>query len=1333
MTVFIPRTLSYQQDGKEMTGQPAAWRDRHAYILLGDAGMGKSELFRHECMALGDSAIFVTVQDFVDFYGHKSADELKGKTLFIDGLDEARSQNGQSVVSDLRQLLVTLGSPRFRLSCRAEEWLGKVDHDSFSKLLPTGQELLVAHLQPFTRDDVFAFLQGEGMDAEQFYEQAERSNLHDLLGNPHMLDMLAKVVQEQKGWPQSKKEVYQLACRQLVTEHNDIHQQYKSQHPDQQLLLAAGYWYATLLLSGRRVATHTLPESDRLLSLNKTAGFADENLPLADVLKTRLFLANGNGEFGFVHRSVAEFLAALYIADCLENGLPLMRVWSLLCIERGVASHLRGLYGWLASLAGAGVRREVMALDPLALLVYGDARHFSSTDKSLLLDALRRQIRDEPNFLYHDVPYRELCSAMAVLATTDMEGVLVDKLAAIAEEESERRFSQLLLNGMEHGCYFPSLQRRLTDIVGDSELPLGLRQAALRPLLAHAANLDVCLRLLEQLRRGEISDPDWALIESILESYYPNHISPDKVLDYFQPYTCTGRSTLRWQTFWTRDLLERTPCNALPLMLTQLAQREKLAASDFDPEYERDELAATLLKQILAKLGDSLPVEQLYQWLKVDLDYEKRQRGESALREWANKYPQRYQALLLHALRDHCPDYLQGNFRLVISRVLVPDWLWSWVFACIKQEDCNDLRPTFFSLAKRGLEVSGCPYTLDDLYQLSCEYPELSGKLDDLYCALSDDDWQRDNYLRKMRGEQLEKDRHAQNQHSFHEISDELENGSADLKALDWLAKHYWRAFPYRQEPVKTPLEILMAELNGDAELAAVCLQALCSTLQRPDLPTWQDLLVEGYAGESACRVALHEMHFHSPGQLLALPDDMLRLAAGLRLVSNGGDETDWYETLQTQRPVICADVYRHYFQLVLDREWDGTQLKSLVRNDYAAVSKLLIPELFTALPQELSDSMWEVAPILWCAGVRHAENHAAQLGWLQQQWQGNHADERVAMLLVMGLMLEPVMHADRAIAFVQTDERGRFFITAMNQLDECLRLDAWPSKLLWHCLQQLGTVFPPPVFIQGMHRSADNDKSRLISNMLTMLSRRSDDESVQLLAQLYACETLAAWRDEVKFAIAEQRKVRRNALFHALVPGQVVSTLKGKAPSSIADLQALVVHELGMLAKEIRDGSGDAYKQFWNEDQYGRVTEPKIENSCRDVLSHLLKERFAKMDVSIIEERQHANTKRADLCFEYPVLRLKLPIEIKRSNHSELWTAVSEQLVPRYTCDPGSHGYGVFLVFWFGKDYVTSRGRKLKKPESATELDQMLNDALTDSERQTIKICVVDVAQPAC
>ena len=45
------------------------------------------------------------------------------------------------------------------------------------------------------------------------------------------------------------------------------------------------------------------------------------------------------------------------------------------------------------------------------------------------------------------------------------------------------------------------------------------------------------------------------------------------------------------------------------------------------------------------------------------------------------------------------------------------------------------------------------------------------------------------------------------------------------------------------------------------------------------------------------------------------------------------------------------------------------------------------------------------------------------------------------------------------------------------------------------------------------------------------------------------------------------------------------------------------------------------------------------------------------------------------------------VPVEIKKSSHRDLWRAIRNQLIAKYTRDPGAAGYGIYLVFWFGNE----------------------------------------------
>ena len=114
----------------------AEYREVHAYVLLGDPGSGKTTAFRAESGALGDEALFITARDFR--VRAAAPHELSGKTLFIDGLDEVRAgqSDARTPFDEIRRLLIQLGRPRFRISCREADWLGENDRQGLSHVAP---------------------------------------------------------------------------------------------------------------------------------------------------------------------------------------------------------------------------------------------------------------------------------------------------------------------------------------------------------------------------------------------------------------------------------------------------------------------------------------------------------------------------------------------------------------------------------------------------------------------------------------------------------------------------------------------------------------------------------------------------------------------------------------------------------------------------------------------------------------------------------------------------------------------------------------------------------------------------------------------------------------------------------------------------------------------------------------------------------------------------------------------------------------------------------------------------------------------------------------------
>ena len=240
-------------------------------------------------------------------------------------------------------------------------------------------------------------------------------------------------------------------------------------------------------------------------------------------------------------------------------------------------------------------------------------------------------------------------------------------------------------------------------------------------------------------------------------------------------------------------------------------------------------------------------------------------------------------------------------------------------------------------------------------------------------------------------------------------------------------------------------------------------------------------------------------------------------------------------------------------------------------------------------------------------------------------------------------------------------------------------------------------------------------DPSAAVTEALEALSRVSDAEP---------------WEPAIADAQERQARKRREHEYRHSDIGQVVRTLDNETPANAGDLTALVFDELKDLCLKIRDGSTSDWRQHWNVDRHNHPTDPKPEDACRDAVLSDLQERLGRLGIDAQPEGVYAEDKRSDIRVSFA--GFNVPVEMKRSCHRDLWTAVKSQLIAKYTRDPGAAGYGIYFVFWFGH---TEKCRPTKcsgwTPESAEDVKLRIQQSLDDREGRLISVCVVDVSKP--
>ena len=270
-----------------------------------------------------------------------------------------------------------------------------------------------------------------------------------------------------------------------------------------------------------------------------------------------------------------------------------------------------------------------------------------------------------------------------------------------------------------------------------------------------------------------------------------------------------------------------------------------------------------------------------------------------------------------------------------------------------------------------------------------------------------------------------------------------------------------------------------------------------------------------------------------------------------------------------------------------------------------------------------------------------------------------------------------------------------------------------------------VGRFIGPDEFGEGLVTPA-MEASVLVQHCIRVLAGNPDPEATDALDALRSDPKLSRWHRPLSVAADNQQVTRRDHEYRHPTIEQVAETLDGGVPASAADLAALALDRLNVIATRIHSTNTDDWKQHWNEDQYGRPTTPKREESCtRALLSDL--RQLLPTGVDAEPETRHSNDTRADFSVSYGGAHV--PVEVKRNDNSDLWRALRAQLISKYTSDSDTGVHGIYLVLWFGRDR-TKRSPTGERPATPGELREHLEAALTDTERRRISVCVIDVSQ---
>ena len=436
-----------------------------------------------------------------------------------------------------------------------------------------------------------------------------------------------------------------------------------------------------------------------------------------------------------------------------------------------------------------------------------------------------------------------------------------------------------------------------------------------------------------------------------------------------------------------------------------------------------------------------------------------------------------------------------------------------------------------------------------------------------------------------------------------------------------------------------------------------------------------------------------------------------------------------WYRWALDNHPEPIAEALLKVTRSRVRRRRDCLYLWDFARNaSYRDVARLVAVPLLRAFPTRCTEPQISALHAVLLAAVRWRADGLEE--FVDQRAAKSDLDvSQRALWLATGLLLSPMRYVAEVAAFLEDGEEARsreiVRLLAPTEMD---RLPMpWGTGELATMIRLLGSRYSPwrPEGF-GMAGYIDEDRMKvegLISSWAITLASRTNREASEALHSLVDDPALEPWRFILKGKRDEQVLARRDATFTVPDLDSVQKTVSNQEPGNPADLAALVADRLERLGREIRHGDG--WQLYWNEDDYGRPTKPKREESCcKALLSALQKELPSGVDAQ--RETVYTRGNKSDIRVFFN--GHAIPVEIKKDSSRRLWSTVADQLVPKYATAPESSGFGIYLVLWFGqgKMPVPPTGRRPKTPG---ELCARLEEQLTGPYRHKISVIVIDVS----
>jgi hypothetical protein len=360
--------------------------DQPCLALLGEPGIGKStvmgelrESLAEPIESSGDSLFYLNLNEYGDesrlikdiFHCEMFTTWIKGNHilyLFLDSLDESQikiQQVGTILSNHFQGVSKHLIRLRLRIACRTADWPSTLEQ-SLPQLW--GKDSFGAYeLCPLRKKDVEETLRIEGIDAEKFMTEVERTESVALAFKPVTLRFLVSVFENEGGFPSTRTELYEKGCKLLCKELNLNRLELRTAggagilSAEERLNVASRIAAISIFCRKPNIFTGITIETlnteqisvsdlEGVETISATNKWRVPEAHIRETLGTGLFSSRGADLMGFSHQTYAEFLASRYLH---LHETPVKMIFSLLQhsgdLESQIVPQLYETAAWIAS------------------------------------------------------------------------------------------------------------------------------------------------------------------------------------------------------------------------------------------------------------------------------------------------------------------------------------------------------------------------------------------------------------------------------------------------------------------------------------------------------------------------------------------------------------------------------------------------------------------------------------------------------------------------------------------------------------------------------------------------------------------------------------------------------------------------------------------------------------------------------------------------------------------------------------------------------------------------------------------------------------------------